>query len=83
MQIINDLNVITKPYHNAVVTTGNFDGVHLGHQALFHEVIERADAIDGTDEAPCDVVNGSLRIAQRFLSVCPLLGPWPRRKVTS
>jgi len=51
MQIINDLNAITKPFKNAVVTTGNFDGVHIGHQALFHEVIERADAIAGTSVA--------------------------------
>ena len=51
MQIINDLNAIEKPFNNAVVTTGNFDGVHIGHQALFHEVIERADAINGTSVA--------------------------------
>jgi riboflavin kinase/FMN adenylyltransferase len=51
MQIINDLNAIIKPFKNAVVTTGNFDGVHIGHQALFHEVIERADAMEGTSVA--------------------------------
>lgn len=51
MQLISDLNTITQPFKKAVVTTGNFDGVHLGHQALFHEVIERADAIDGTSVA--------------------------------
>jgi riboflavin kinase / FMN adenylyltransferase len=51
MQIIHDLKAITKPFKNAVVTTGNFDGVHIGHQALFHEIIERADAISGTSVA--------------------------------
>jgi riboflavin kinase/FMN adenylyltransferase len=51
MQIINDLNAIEKPFKNAVVTTGNFDGVHIGHQALFHTVIEKADAIGGTSIA--------------------------------
>ena len=51
MQLINDLNAITQPFEKSVVTTGNFDGVHLGHQALFHEVIERADAIGGTSVA--------------------------------
>ena len=51
MQIIEDLENIYKPFHNAVLTIGNFDGVHIGHQALFHEVIERADAIGGTSVA--------------------------------
>ena len=48
MKIITDLNDIREPFKNAVITIGNFDGVHLGHQALFHEVIEKADAMDGT-----------------------------------
>ena len=47
MKIINRLENITQPFKNAVITIGNFDGVHIGHQALFHEVIEKADAIDG------------------------------------
>jgi len=51
MQVINDLNAIAQPFEKAVVTTGNFDGVHFGHQALFHEVIERADVIGGTSVA--------------------------------
>ncbi|BBO80217.1 riboflavin biosynthesis protein [Desulfosarcina ovata subsp. sediminis] len=48
MKIIQDINSITEPFKSAVITIGNFDGVHIGHQALFHEVIERADAMDGT-----------------------------------
>ena len=51
MKVINHLDNIRKPFKNAVVTIGNFDGVHLGHQALFHEVIEKADAIGGTSVA--------------------------------
>ncbi|MFZ3047419.1 MAG: adenylyltransferase/cytidyltransferase family protein, partial [Desulfatirhabdiaceae bacterium] len=48
MEIIDDLDHISRPFPNAVITIGNFDGVHIGHQALFHEVIEKADAIGGT-----------------------------------
>jgi riboflavin kinase / FMN adenylyltransferase len=48
MDLVEHIDKIEKPYNNAVITIGNFDGVHIGHQALFHEVIEKADAIDGT-----------------------------------
>lgn len=48
MELIKHIDKIEKPYKNAVITIGNFDGVHIGHQALFHEVIEKADTIDGT-----------------------------------
>jgi len=51
MRIIENLDDIKEPFKKAVITIGNFDGVHIGHQALFHEVIEKADAIDGTSIA--------------------------------
>ena len=51
MKLIKDLDDIKKPFPKAVITIGNFDGVHIGHQALFHEVIERADAMGGTSIA--------------------------------
>ncbi len=51
MIVINNLDEITRPFQRAVVTIGNFDGVHLGHQALFQEVIDKSKAIDGTSVA--------------------------------
>jgi len=48
MELIKNIDKIEKPFKNAVITIGNFDGVHIGHQALFHEVIEKADTINGT-----------------------------------
>jgi riboflavin kinase / FMN adenylyltransferase len=51
MKLIEGLDKIDGPFKNAVVTIGNFDGVHIGHQALFHQVIEKADAISGTSVA--------------------------------
>jgi riboflavin kinase / FMN adenylyltransferase len=48
MEILRDLEVLRKPLKNAVITIGNFDGVHIGHQALFQKVIEKARAVQGT-----------------------------------
>lgn len=51
MKIIESLQHLEKPIENAVITIGNFDGVHIGHQALFHTTIEKAEAIGGTSVA--------------------------------
>jgi riboflavin kinase/FMN adenylyltransferase len=48
MKVFEGLEKIKEPFKNAVLTIGNFDGVHIGHQALFQSVIEKADAIGGT-----------------------------------
>jgi riboflavin kinase/FMN adenylyltransferase len=51
MKVFNHLDQICEPFKHAVITIGNFDGVHIGHQALFHEAIEKAEAIGGTSVA--------------------------------
>ena len=51
MELIENIQTISEPYQNAVVTIGNFDGVHIGHQALFHQVIEKAEEIEGVSVA--------------------------------
>lgn len=48
MELIEDIDKIEKSFKNAVVTIGNFDGVHRGHQALFQKVIEISNKTDGT-----------------------------------
>lgn len=48
MQIINSLSEIKTPFKNAVITIGNFDGVHLGHQALLKETVAYARLLQGT-----------------------------------
>lgn len=51
MQLYSDISQIEKPFAHACVTIGNFDGVHLGHQQLFAEVVKRAKACQGTSIA--------------------------------
>jgi len=48
MQLHTSLQDITRPFRRPVVTIGNFDGVHLGHQLLFSEVLIRARRSGGT-----------------------------------
>lgn len=51
MELYEGLDKIEAPFKNAVVTIGNFDGVHIGHQSLFYQVIEKAESIGGTSVA--------------------------------
>jgi riboflavin kinase/FMN adenylyltransferase len=40
--LITDLKEIATPFPRSVITLGNFDGLHLGHQELIRKVIRRA-----------------------------------------
>jgi riboflavin kinase/FMN adenylyltransferase len=48
MRIVRNLLTITERFPYPVLTLGNFDGVHLGHQAIFKKIVERAREISGT-----------------------------------
>lgn len=43
MKIFSDPLGADEPPRGAVLTIGNFDGVHLGHQAILRYVVDRAD----------------------------------------
>ena len=47
MEIIYGIDQLKSPIKNAVVTLGNFDGVHLGHQRIFQRVKEEAKRFNG------------------------------------
>lgn len=51
MEIFREIDAIDKTFPYACVTIGNFDGVHLGHQMLFAEVVQKAYRHQGTSVA--------------------------------
>ncbi len=48
MKVIDGIENVRQKLPYPVLTIGNFDGVHLGHQALFRMLIERARKNNGT-----------------------------------
>jgi len=49
MKVFYGLNDIQESLPNPVITIGNFDGVHLGHQKIFQDLKNEAKKIHGTD----------------------------------
>jgi riboflavin kinase/FMN adenylyltransferase len=47
MEIIRGIENLKRLFTNPVVTLGNFDGVHLGHQDIFNRVKEEALKLHG------------------------------------
>ena len=47
MEIIKGIENLKRSFRSPVVTLGNFDGVHLGHQRIFQRVKEEASKIHG------------------------------------
>ncbi len=74
MEIYTDLSEIKDPFNKPFVTIGNFDGVHVGHQILFSEVVNRACREGGTSVAitfyphPLKVVRPDMGI--KLISTC-------------
>ncbi len=47
MELIHGIADLERPLVRAVLTIGNFDGLHLGHRAIMETVITRARALEG------------------------------------
>ncbi len=51
MKIVDGIENVKQKLPYPVLTLGNFDGVHLGHQAIFRMLIDRAKKKHGTSMA--------------------------------
>ena len=48
MRIFESLEEIPKDFGRAVVTVGNYDGIHLAHQTILQAIIQRARELDAS-----------------------------------
>ena len=48
MEIIRGLHALKTSYKDTVLTIGNYDGMHIGHQKILSNVTKRAAEIKGT-----------------------------------
>lgn len=81
MEIIRGLTNLRERHRGCVVTIGNFDGVHRGHQAILQQVRDKADALGAPSMLICfepqpkeyfDVFNAPARLT-RFREKVTLL----------
>ena len=47
MRVVHGSASLEGPLRRPVLTVGNFDGLHLGHQSIMRTVIQRARALEG------------------------------------
>jgi riboflavin kinase/FMN adenylyltransferase len=47
MEVFHGIDAIKSKFKNPAITIGNFDGVHMGHQALFQRVRQWAEELHG------------------------------------
>lgn len=47
MQVVRGFSNVRSPFKSAVVSIGNFDGVHLGHQEILKRAKNKAKALGG------------------------------------
>ena len=80
MEVIRGLINLKPKHRGAVVTMGNFDGVHKGHQAILTKVNARAMALGAPSMLVCfepqpkeffDIYNAPARLCLLYTSPSP------------
>ena len=82
MVVIRGIENLKESHPNVVLTIGNFDGVHVGHQKIFRNVVERARSLGGVamaitfDPHPMKVVapERGVRVLTPFSEKARLMG---------
>jgi riboflavin kinase / FMN adenylyltransferase len=47
LEIFRGVSKLDREFRQPVLTIGNFDGVHVGHQAILRKIVDRARALGG------------------------------------
>ena len=47
LRVVRHVEPDRRPFRSPVVALGNFDGMHLGHQAIMRRTVELAARLDG------------------------------------
>ena len=68
MDVITDLAAFPTSLPRPLMTIGNFDGVHLGHQAIFRTLSQRARDIGGS--YPAVGLSGGVSTRRQGLTQC-------------
>ena len=68
MQVFRTIEGLKDKINSPVVTIGNFDGIHKGHQNIFKKIIKKAKEINGEsvvltfDPHPLKVFTGESKL---------------------
>ena len=79
MELFKGFRELTRPLANSIVTVGNFDGVHLGHQHIIKLATKRAHSIEPQVSAVAYTFRPHPRVVLRPGEIVPLLTTYEER----
>jgi riboflavin kinase / FMN adenylyltransferase len=79
MEIIRGIQTLQRAFPHAVLTIGNFDGVHVGHQMIVRLAIEKARARKGTAVAYTFRPHPAIALRPETQASVPLLSTYDEK----